>query len=98
MDFHWTVADFGRRSHSIEKINLRVDSARYTEDAIRGDVAKVVANLYVLVIFDEQLVESRKTSLKGRMREVAGFWTPGCRCSVSPGSERRGPGPGRPQA
>jgi outer membrane protein TolC len=68
---HWTLADFGKTASAVNQAISRTEAERLSALASKADVARATATLFFQVLFDEQLVESRKVSLKNRSRFAA---------------------------
>jgi outer membrane protein TolC len=67
-DVRWTLYDFGRTSNAVSAADASKRGAEHGKEATRAQVAKQAAGLYVTVIFDEQIVASKKTAVKHRSR------------------------------
>jgi multidrug efflux system outer membrane protein len=67
-DLNWTLTDFGRTSSHVAAASRAIVNAQQTEQATRGQVAKATAAAFLIAVNDDEVLESRKTSLKNRER------------------------------
>lgn len=67
----WTVYDFGHTSNAVSAADAARSSAERGRDATRNAITRHAAELYVAVLFDEQLVLSKRTAVKHRTRFLA---------------------------
>jgi len=68
---HWTVYDFGHTGNAVDAADAAHTAAERGRDATRAAVTRHAAELYVSVLFDEQLVLSKRTAVKHRTRFLA---------------------------
>jgi multidrug efflux system outer membrane protein len=67
-DLEWMLSDFGKTANGVAASGKAILAAQQTEQAVRGQVVKQTADAFVQVAYDEEDVESRRTSLKNRTR------------------------------
>ncbi|MBS2017643.1 MAG: TolC family protein [Deltaproteobacteria bacterium] len=67
----WTALDFGHTSNAVSAADASQASAERGRDATHAAVVRHAAELYVSVLFDEQLVLSKRTAVKHRTRFLA---------------------------
>jgi len=70
-ELRWTVWDFGRTSSAAHAAVARREAGEHDEAAAKATLTKNVARFFFQVVFDEDVVASKKSSLDKRARHAA---------------------------
>jgi outer membrane protein TolC len=70
-DVSWTLYDFGRTSNIVKATNASGAAAASGREAARASIRLRTAELYVTVLFDDQILQAKKVALRHRARFLA---------------------------
>ncbi|MBX3185716.1 MAG: TolC family protein [Labilithrix sp.] len=70
-DLRWTLWDFGKTSGAAGAAARTRDARAHGASAAKAEVTRAAATLFLTVIYDAQLVDSKKISLRHRARHAA---------------------------